>query len=883
MKSTDPPLSRISWLPGKTFLGAVLVMLLPFLQRLLYLKGLFYGRDFTELIGARGYFYHQLRQGKLVLWDALQATGIPFPTYFFDLFNPLSLIYAFLLKDGYLRSNPAQWLLTIHCSLGALGAYLLGLSLNLGRTAAVVMGVIMGCCGVVVIKSVEPMMVHTFAWAPFVFLFLHRARRRGLKREGLWAGVFMGFCFMGGHPQIFYYIGVAVLLYALYGLVVDTEESGASAAWSRAWRLYLPLTLSFLLTGFPQWTHQAVNGLWGPPGMHTGQDNWTLLVFSQDGSADFSLFYNFLFPALEGGHSETYFYVGIMPLVLAWVAVIYLGRSSGAGFWKFLVLVSLGLMMGGNLGLHKILVDVLPGFKYFRLPSRWVFLVHLGLLVLSGFGASRMLTGKKTEEFRGITQGLAIIIGGFFLLMIGLIIVHSLKVIPQDVEVRPIIHSVTGVILFLSATWFVFRRIRDGEAGLGLRFFIISVVVLDLAFYHPSAGINLNTAWSIHDFGQDPSEVTRNMDQKAWKMAEFSGGKPTRFFVDTSLARTPWIKNISQSALYRYRVASLMPIDGYPARLHPYWYWEMVHNLKDIPRAMDLLGAKFLEVGQDMLQSRRSQFDLRGFSQAGIRLDPSVNVSRLALEITGDQTEKENPRTMVAEVALVEGNRLKGNWPITLEQFSKGGIIELPLSGPLGATEVLMASTRPAGRIRIERVLVNGNPVSDTVQAAPGNDWLVRNVNAQPLAFFVSRGAVVEGRTDFFKALASLDPSRCVLFQKSPPGYQPPDRVTIDPGGQVDIKKWEDEEVRLQVTAQRSGYLVMTQTAYPGWKAWVDGKKVPILQAYGFLMALPIGPGSHQVRFTYQEPWLVAGLIIAPLWLLGLLFWTFRRKKGTRQ
>ncbi len=267
--------NRLSWLLDRSFLGGVLVILLPFLQRMLYLKGLFYGRDFTEVIGARGYFYHQLRQGKLVLWDAAQATGIPFPTYLFDLFNPFSLLYTFLLQDGYLRSNPTQWMLTLHCSLGALGAYLLGLSLNLGRTAAVVMGVIMGCCGVVVIKSVEPMMVHTFAWAPFVFLFLHRARRRGLKREGIWAGVFLGFCFLGGHPQIFYYIGLAVLLYALYGLVVDTEESGAGAAWSLAFRTYLPLTISFLLTSAPQMAHELATLVWGPPDVLTSADTRT--------------------------------------------------------------------------------------------------------------------------------------------------------------------------------------------------------------------------------------------------------------------------------------------------------------------------------------------------------------------------------------------------------------------------------------------------------------------------------------------------------------------------------------------------------------------------------------------------------------------------------
>ncbi len=306
MKIIAQAKNRLSELLGRTFLGGALVVLLPFLQRLLYLNGLFYGRDFTELIGARGYFYHQLRQGKLVLWDAVQATGIPFPTYFFDLFNPLSLVYTFLLQDGYLRSNPAQWMLTIHCSLGALGAYLLGLSLNLGRTAAVVMGVIMGCCGVVVIKSVEPMMVHTFVWAPFVFLFLQRARRRGLKREGLWAGVFMGLCFMGGHPQIFYYIGVAVLLYALYGLVVDTEESGVRAAWATAFRIYLPLSLSFVLTSAPQLAQQLVTLVWGPAEVIEASTR-TLLIHSQSGSADFSMLYTFLFPQLEGRSRGNFF------------------------------------------------------------------------------------------------------------------------------------------------------------------------------------------------------------------------------------------------------------------------------------------------------------------------------------------------------------------------------------------------------------------------------------------------------------------------------------------------------------------------------------------------------------------------------------------------
>ena len=885
MKFIDQVKNRFSWVLGRSFLGGVLVVLLPFLQRLLYLNGLFYGRDFTELIGARGYFYHQLRQGKLVLWDALQATGIPFPTYFFDLFNPLSLIYTFLLQDGYLRSNPAQWILTIHCSLGALGAYLLGLSLKLGRTAAVVMGVIMGCCGVVVIKSVEPMMVHTFAWAPFIFLFLHRARRRGLKREGLWAGIFMGLCFMGGHPQIFYYIGVAVLLYALYGLVVDTVESGGRAAWAAAFRIYLPLALSFVLTSAPQLAQQLVSIIWGPTTVITPPGaSHRLLIHSQSGSADLSMLYNFLFPKLEGGHGETFFYVGIMPLVLAWVAALGFKPRSEAGFWKVLVMAFLILMMGGNLGIHKILVYVLPGFKYFRLPSRYVFMVHLGLLVLAGFGVARLLKVKQAGEFAGFTRGLAIIIGGFFLVMISLIVVSHLDVIKDREKIPKILQSMTGVLLFLAATWFVFRRVQEGETGDRLRFLIVAVVVLDLVFYYPSAGLNFNIVKSEKEYGPDPSEVTVAMDGIARDLGQLSAEGPSRILIGIQGVRVPWERDISQSAFYRYGVRSFYPIDGYPERLHALGFWQLVwgEKLIEMPRAVNLLGVKYLENGRPEISAKRSRWDLLGFSQAAIRLNPGEKVSQLTLDAHVDGLEGKAPGQVVAEIGLVEGAQLKGSWPITLEQLSKMGPLKIPLAGPLSATEMLMASTNPKGKVRIEKVLINGKPVSDTLETTPVRNWLVRNEHPQPLAFFVSRAAVFKDQNVYLEALYSEDPTRCLLFRETPPGYQTPGRMTADPGGEVKTLHWGDEEVRLRVNAQRPGYLVMTQAAYPGWTARVDGRKIPILKAYGFLIALPIPPGSHQVRFSYQEPWVVAGLVISPLWVIGLILWPFwlRRKKS---
>jgi hypothetical protein len=159
------------------------------------------------------------------------------------------------------------------------------------------------------------------------------------------------------------------------------------------------------------------------------------------------------------------------------------------------------------------------------------------------------------------------------------------------------------------------------------------------------------------------------------------------------------------------------------------------------------------------------------------------------------------------------------------------------------------------------------------------NSWASRNEQVQPPAFFVSRAAGIRDRNQYLKTLLSIDPSRCVLFNRVEKGSGTENHLTPDAGGSVTIRQWGEQDIDLQVQARRPGYLVVTQAAYPGWTAWVDGKKVPILRAYDFLIALPLGAGTHTVHLTYREPWVVAGLVIAPLWILGLLVETIRRKQ----
>jgi hypothetical protein len=72
-------------------------------------------------------------------------------------------------------------------------------------------------------------------------------------------------------------------------------------------------------------------------------------------------------------------------------------------------------------------------------------------------------------------------------------------------------------------------------------------------------------------------------------------------------------------------------------------------------------------------------------------------------------------------------------------------------------------------------------------------------------------------------------------------------------------------EVDLNVDAPRLGYVVLCDQFYPGWHATVDGAPVEIKRANGVCRAVAVGPGQHQVRFTYDPDYMPIALAIAAL------------------
>jgi hypothetical protein len=71
------------------------------------------------------------------------------------------------------------------------------------------------------------------------------------------------------------------------------------------------------------------------------------------------------------------------------------------------------------------------------------------------------------------------------------------------------------------------------------------------------------------------------------------------------------------------------------------------------------------------------------------------------------------------------------------------------------------------------------------------------------------------------------------------------------------------------VTAQTDSVLLIRNSWYPGWKAYLNGRRAPVIRAGGVFMAIPVPEGRSQVWLTYCPASFRLGLFLS---CIGLAF-----------
>lgn len=146
--------------------------------------------------------------------------------------------------------------------------------------------------------------------------------------------------------------------------------------------------------------------------------------------------------------------------------------------------------------------------------------------------------------------------------------------------------------------------------------------------------------------------------------------------------------------------------------------------------------------------------------------------------------------------------------------------------------------------------------------------WMVGRVHPLP------RGTVETLLQPSFDPASSAYGRPRLARKYTRPSFQGVDAIRYGPGGRIDI----------EVNAREPSILVLTESAYPGWRVFVDGIERPCLWLDLLFQGVEVEEGKHHIRFVFRPKGL--GLYLAITCVsLGVFFfvWFCKCRSGRRK
>ncbi len=157
---------------------------------------------------------------------------------------------------------------------------------------------------------------------------------------------------------------------------------------------------------------------------------------------------------------------------------------------------------------------------------------------------------------------------------------------------------------------------------------------------------------------------------------------------------------------------------------------------------------------------------------------------------------------------------------------------------------------------------------------------VLKQQDFMPRAFMVRNAIAVpsENVLDFMMSDA-FNPAKMVVFEPQYRRFILPNDNGEGFEGSCLIIQYDHETIRIRASANQPGYLVLSEIYYPGWKATVDGNKVPILRGNYLFRVVPLDRGTHEVQFNFvSRPFRIGAIVSVFTLVCSVWFIVWKRK-----
>jgi len=235
---------------------------------------------------------------------------------------------------------------------------------------------------------------------------------------------------------------------------------------------------------------------------------------------------------------------------------------------------------------------------------------------------------------------------------------------------------------------------------------------------------------------------------------------------------------------------------------------------------------------------------------------------------------------MLERVPTVEG--IEPNPPAYFHQLFRAGH---GLSSDIAPSVYQLQPSPIADAAALGRILVREEmraEIPDGHIILSDEEWNLWGLNdAVPRALIVREAVWGNSPSAFLQMSLRNDPRETVVLDTS---ASPPPSDSFGDESSARIVESGPNRVRIAATLKESGWLVLLDNYFPGWKATVDGVPTKIHRANFAFRAVALASGEHEVVFLYKPLSLRLGIGVSAAALLACAVITLsvlRRKYGS--
>jgi hypothetical protein len=199
------------------------------------------------------------------------------------------------------------------------------------------------------------------------------------------------------------------------------------------------------------------------------------------------------------------------------------------------------------------------------------------------------------------------------------------------------------------------------------------------------------------------------------------------------------------------------------------------------------------------------------------------------------------------------------------------------VADPRATTYDILGAAYVVSQVPLDEYVEGDRPL--TLLQEEAGIWVYERGRVLPIARLVTDYEVIADEVAAVNRVHApdFDPGKTVILAQEPD-------CAVGPAGETaeaTIVEERNGYWRIETNSDSPALLVLSESAYPGWQATVDGQTADPLTAYTLIRAVCVPAGAHVVEWSFEPGIFRFGGVISVLGLLlvGLAVWRVRVEK----